>query len=307
MTRVAVIDTGTNSTRLLVADVTDGRVAELVRQTAITRLGQNVDKTGHLDSEAKSRVRACVSGYAKAIGGHNVSTTVILATSSIREAADGRDFLSELAKSHSFGHRILSGDEEALLSFTGSTMQFDPEQKILFFDIGGGSTEIAAGRRGQAGYVRSLRIGCVRIRERFIQTDPVSEAELKQAARYIDGTLEAEIDLASTKNPDIVVAVAGTVTSLAAMDLQLESYDSGKIHGHVLTRQAVERLLKTLSRMSLTERNEIVTLESGRADVIVSGALIVSRLLKYAGISEFIVSERDILDGAAVRVAQGSL
>lgn len=307
MARVAVIDTGTNSTRLLVADVHAGHVDEQIRRARITRLGEGVDATGRLEAAVRERVQSCVSAYAELIAAEEVSRALILATSSVRDAANGNEFISGLAKTMAFDYRILTGEEEASLSFTGATMELMPDSRTLFFDVGGGSTEIAAGKPGLVEYARSLGIGCVRIGERFLGSDPVKGKELAAAADFIDEMLAAEVNKQHLQGADTAVAVAGTVTSLAAIDMNLKKYDADAVHGHVLTRANVDRLLERLAAMKLKERHGIATLERGRADVIVGGTVIVSRLLAFTGIDAFTVSERDILDGAALKLAAGAL
>lgn len=307
MTTVAVIDTGTNSTRLLVAAVNKGKVEEVLRRTEITRLGQGVDRTGRLDSSAKARVSECVAGYRRLIEGEHVQKAIILATSSVREAGDGEEFMQELSMQASFRHRILGGHEEATLSFTGSTMEVAAAGRVFFFDVGGGSTEIAVGRPGDPDYVKSLGIGCVRLKERYLQGDPPGMDEIEAAARHIDSLLVSEVDLGSLGEFKTTVAVAGTVTALAAVEMKLEKYDPVAVHDFVMSRESVERLLARLISMTQKERCEIRTMEDGRADVIISGSLIVLRLMNYAGLSSFTVSERDILDGAAIQLAEGRL
>lgn len=307
MTRVAVIDTGTNSTRLLVAAVNDGKVEEVLRRTEITRLGKGVDRTGRLDSAAKARVSECVAGYRRLIDGECVQRAVILATSSIRDAGDGEEFMQELSRQTSIKHRIIAGREEAALSFAGSTMELAAAGRVFFFDVGGGSTEIAVGRPGNPDYVKSLGMGCVRLKERYFKTDPPGMDEVEAAAGHIDTLLASAIDMGSLGEFKKAVAVAGTVTALAAVEMKLEKYDPVAIHGFVLSRESVERMLARFISMTQQERREIRTMEEGRADVIISGSLIVLRLMHYAGLNSFTVSERDILDGAAIQLAAGGL
>lgn len=303
MPKVAVIDTGTNSTRLLIARVAGGEFHELARLTTVTRLGEGVDAAGRLAPAARERVRRCVSDYAAVVAAHEVGRTQILATSSVREAADGEQFMAELARRHHFSYRILAGDEEARLSFTGATLRLGRGAKrTMLVDIGGGSTEIATGSGGRVDFACSMPIGCVRLSERFIQHDPPEAAELADAAGYIDRELAGAIDRGRLGAVDLAVAVAGTVTSLAAIDLGLALYDRDAVHGHLLLREAVERLLDRLARLDLPGRLAIPTVEPGRADVIVAGALIASRVMEYTGTAALAVSETDIMDAAALEM-----
>lgn len=307
MARVAVIDTGTNSTRLLVADVAGETVREIVRQTTITRLGEGVDKSGRLASPARERVLECLVRYAATAGEVGVERGLIIATSSVRDAADGEEFLRSLAEVSSYDYRILTGEEEAALSFTGAAMDIDEASRVMLFDVGGGSTEVVIGRRRQVEFAASMNLGCVRLKERFLFADPVSPAEIKNAAAYVDNELQKSVSREALAGIEQAIAVAGTVTTLAAVDLGLESYDRELVHGHVLTQARVDSLLDMFSAMNIRQRLQIPVLEAGRADVIVAGALIVSRLLDFTGVPEFTVSEHDILDGAALAMAGGQL
>lgn len=307
MTRLAVIDTGTNSTRLLVAEVAGKSVREIVRHTTITRLGEGVDKAHRLTPDAMSRVKECMARYAATIGELGVPKALIIATSSLRDAADGKDFLESLAGTYSFGYRLLSGKEEAALSFLGATADLGEGKRTLLFDVGGGSTEVVIGAGRQIDFSVSMNLGCVRIRERFFRDDPVSSRELVEATRYLDTELEKGIDMRLLPAVEEAIAVAGTVTTLAAIDLGLETYDRALVHGHVMKSLRTGKLLEMLCRMTADQRLQISTMEPGRADVIVAGALIVTRLLHVTGIDEFTVSERDILDGAALAMAEGRL
>ncbi|MDO8737336.1 MAG: Ppx/GppA phosphatase family protein [Thermoleophilia bacterium] len=305
--KVAVIDTGTNSTRLLVADVSQGRIEEVYRQTKITRLGEKVDRDGNLNADARLRVTSCVDEYASRIDGLGVSRTMVLATSSVRDAGNGKQFLRSLAEHLGFEWKLLSGDEEAGLSYSGATASPGLEGAVNLFDIGGGSTEVVSGNDGRVVFARSLRLGCVRITERFIYSDPVTRQELVSAREYIDEVLDHEIETGRLNRPARTIAVAGTVTALAAIDLGLKSYDPVKINGHIMSLARITELLEGLSGMDLMQRVSLATIESGRADVIVAGTLILERLMLHTGAEELTVSELDILDGAALALASGEL
>ena len=261
MTRVAVIDTGTNSTRMLVADVGDGKINEVLRKTEITRLGVGVDSSGKLDADAKARVSRCIAGFREIIDDERAQMTIIIATSSIRDADDGEEFMKELSVQTAISHSILTGREEAVLSFTGSTIGLADAGRVFFFDVGGGSTEIAVGRPGDPDYVKSLGIGCVRLKERYFKSDPPGMNEIKAAAGHIDTLLASAIDIGSLGEFKTAVAVAGTVTTLAAVEMKLEKYDPVAVHGFVLSRQSVERLLAKFISMTRQERREIATMK----------------------------------------------
>lgn len=294
---VAVIDTGTNSTRLLIAAVHGRDFTEIERMTKITRLGEGVDASGRLEAVARARVESCVGEYARLIARHQAAATILLATSSVRDASDGTQFMVGLADRYGFDFRPLDGDEEARLAFSGAVMGMRSPAEILMFDIGGGSTEIVIGRQDRVSYSRSLQLGCVRVQERFIRHDPPEESELEQAVLFIDEQLKAALP-PSTAVVEKVIAVAGTMTALAAWDLGLDRYERQAVHGHLLTSARVGEMLGQLSGMTSSERTAIAAIGTGRADVIVAGALIASRMMELGGIEVVTVSETDILDGA---------
>jgi len=305
--RVAVIDTGTNSTRLLVADVDDGILRELDRRTEITRLGEGVEIGARLLPAARSRVEAAVEGYSKVIDSLGALSVMVFATSSVRDAADGPAFIEDLAGTRNYSWSVLSGEEEARYAFSGATLGENGEGKILLFDIGGGSTEIVTGSCGRAVYSRSLQTGCVRVKERFFSSDPPSAAQMKAARTHVGALLEGALTPDVLEDVTKSIAVAGTMTTLAALDLGLEMYDREAVHGHVLSAGRIDDLLEMLSGMTVSEREAIGIMERGRADVITAGALIASLLIEIAGIDSVAVSENDILDGVALAFSSGAL
>lgn len=305
--RVAVIDTGTNSTRLLVAEVSGAEIDELERHTTITRLGEGVDEKGVLGGAAKDRVLECVAGYATTIAKYSPATTVVMATSSVRDARDGERFLAEVAGKHGFGYQLLSGQREAELSFRGAAIDLPHGEKTLLFDVGGGSTETVIGRGSKVVYAHSMRLGCVRLTERFFSGHPVPADELAAAAAFIDKIFEEELERAPFARVEHAVGVAGTVTSLAAIDLGLKTYDRNLVHGHEVRAATVSSLLRLFAGQKVEETMKVPTMEEGRADVMAAGTLIVERLLGFAGVDSFVASEHDILDGAALSLARGEL
>lgn len=307
MSRLAAIDTGTNSTRLLIADTGAAGLREVVRETTVTRLGEGVDQCGRLVPAARKRVYECVGRYAAVVGELGASRVLIVATSSVRDAADGESFLAELGGSFGFDHKVLTGDEEAALAFTGALSGGDQDKETLLFDVGGGSTEVVAGRRQRVDFSVSMNVGCVRLRERLLPSDPAGATEMRAARQFIDGELARRVPPAAVAGAEQTLAVAGTVTTLAALDMGLESYDRELVHGHRLSHDRVKDLMERLGEMTVAEKMNLPLMEPGRADVIVAGALIVERLLSYCGQAEMTVSEHDILDGIALAIAGGRL
>ena len=287
--RIAAIDLGTNTTRLLVADVQDGRVDEVVRRTRITRLGEGVDSRRRLLPVAIARVRNCLSDYRRELEAAGAERALAVATSAVRDAENGEAFLGEVEWSYGFTTRLLSGDEEGALTLRG----VGAEEGTLVVDIGGGSTELVG-----AGLRESLDIGAVRLTERSLPSDPPTEDELANAAAAVRELLP------DGPRPERAVGVAGTITTLAALDLGLDEYDPERVHGHRLSADGAERQLHRLAAMPLAERREVPALEPERAPVIVGGAVILREVLAQFGLDEIEASERDILHGIALEAAE---
>jgi exopolyphosphatase/guanosine-5'-triphosphate,3'-diphosphate pyrophosphatase len=296
--RVAVVDIGTNSTRLLVADV-DGAagVAELDRRSIVTRLGQGVDATGALADEAVDRVLAVLAEYAAAIEQHGAQRTVAVLTSAVRDAANGPGFARRVRDDFGFDARTIAGDEEARLTFLGATSE-RPEAAawpVVVVDIGGGSTELVVDRAHV-----SLTMGSVRFTERFLHEDPPTRSELDGCASVVRAVLTDGVGFGA----EAAIGVAGTVTTLAALDLRLERYDRSRVRGHRLTREGARAQLERLAALPLADRREVPALEPERAPVIVAGAIILIETLGHFGLDAIVVSEHDILDGIALAAAE---
>jgi exopolyphosphatase/guanosine-5'-triphosphate,3'-diphosphate pyrophosphatase len=287
--RVAVVDLGTNSTRLLVADVDDGRVEEVARRTEITRLGEGVDERGKLLPLPIARVRNVLADYRRELEELGAERTLAVGTSAIRDAENGEAFLGEIEWSYGFKTRLLSGEEEAELTLRGVAGGRELGPGTLVLDVGGGSTELIVD-----GFRTSLDLGSVRLTERFLHSDPPTREELDAAARAVRDELP---DLEPTQ----AIGVAGTITTLAA--LELGEYDPERVHGYRISRGAVEAQLERLASLPLAERRELSGLEPERAPVIVAGAVIVREVLDGYGLEALEVSERDILHGAALEAA----
>ena len=287
--RVAAIDQGTNTTRLLVADVDDGRLSEVVRRTEITRLGEGVDERHRLLPLPVARVRNCLTAYRREAERLGAERTLLVATSAVRDAENGEAFLGEVEWSYGFATQLLSGDEEAELMLRGVGVI---EPGTLVLDIGGGSTELVT-----LDSRTSLDVGAVRLTERFLHGDPPRREELEACALQIRALLP-RLDASSA------VGVAGTITTLGALDLGLDEYDRERVHGHELPRAGVERQLERLARLPLAERREVPALEPERAPVIVAGAMIAREVLDAYRLDGYRVSEHDILDGIALAAAE---
>jgi exopolyphosphatase/guanosine-5'-triphosphate,3'-diphosphate pyrophosphatase len=279
---VAAIDLGTNTTRLLVADVEDGRLDELHRETRITRLGEGVDSRRRLLPVPIARVRNVLSDYRQRAESHGAERTLLVATSAVRDAENGEAFLGEIEWSYGFVTRLLTGDEEAELTRRG-VESLDPA--TLLVDIGGGSTELVLD-----GFHTSLPLGSVRFTERY--------------GEDVAASIGATRPLLPELQPSGAVGVAATITSLAALDLGLEAYDRERVHGHVLTRDGARTQLERLAALPLEERRRVPALDPERAPVIVAGAAILLAILDAYDLPAIRVSERDLLDGAALATAE---
>jgi exopolyphosphatase/guanosine-5'-triphosphate,3'-diphosphate pyrophosphatase len=297
MTRVAAVDLGTNSTRLLVADVDGGRLAEIARRLTITRLGEGVDERRRLLPVAIARVRNCLVTYRRELEALGAERTLAIATSAVRDAENGEAFLGEIEWSYGFETRLLSGDEEAALTVRGVTAGRPPLDDVLVVDIGGGSTELALTAGGEVSFATSLDVGCVRLTERFLASDPPALDELAAAASYIRSLLPA-LEAADA------IGVAGTVTTLATLDLDDAEYDPSRTHGHRIPFASIDRQLERLAGMTLDERLAVPGIEPGRAPVIVAGIVVLREIMSAYGLEVIEASERDILHGAAFAAAE---
>jgi exopolyphosphatase / guanosine-5'-triphosphate,3'-diphosphate pyrophosphatase len=288
--RVGVVDLGSNSTRMLVADVDEGHVEEVERRLTITRLGEGVDERRKLLPLPIARVRNALSEYRRELERLGAERTLAVGTSAIRDAENGEAFLGEIEWSYGFVTRLLSGDEEGELTRRGVSNGRPLNPGTLVLDVGGGSTELIA-----EGFRTSLDLGCVRLTERFLHADPPTREELDAAAAEVRGALPG-------LEPERAIGVAGTVTTLAA--LELGGYEPERVHGYRISREAVARQLERLAAVPLAVRRALPGLEPERAPVIVAGALIVREVLDRYGLDELEASERDLLHGAALEAAK---
>ena len=301
--RVAVVDIGTNSTRLLIADVGDGRIRERDRRTRVTRLGAGVDASGALAPDAVERVLAVVDEYHEAIRGARCDEAVAVLTSAVRDAANGAEFTRQIAERYGLDARVIDGDTEAALTFLGATAERDPADSapVLVIDIGGGSTELVVGTAGhQPTFHVSTQAGVVRQTERHLHDDPPQPEQLQALAeevrRIVEGAVPADVRSAARQ----AIAVAGTATSAAAIDQALEPYDPGRVQGYVLALGDCELMLARLAALPLAERRKVPGLHPDRAPTIVAGVVILIEALRAFGLTEVEVSEHDILWGVAL-------
>jgi exopolyphosphatase / guanosine-5'-triphosphate,3'-diphosphate pyrophosphatase len=298
-----VVDIGTNSTRLLIADVDDGRVtAELDRRTTITRLGAGVDKDGSLNQEAMDRVYSALGDYRELIDEHHAERALAVLTSAVRDAANGREFADTVRERYGLDPHVLTGDEEAGLTYLGATSERDPEDDTptLVFDIGGGSTEFVIGSGHEMNFHVSTQAGVVRMTERHLHSDPPTEPEREELAEDVRSVIEAGVPVEQRSAVQHAIGVAGTATSLAAISQHLEPYDPEKVHGYTISRPECERILEELAALPLEERRQVPGLHPDRAPTIVAGVIILIEILELFALHEVEISEHDILRGAAI-------
>jgi exopolyphosphatase / guanosine-5'-triphosphate,3'-diphosphate pyrophosphatase len=304
--RVAVVDVGTNSTRLLVADVRAGGVVEeLERRSVVTRLGHGVDASGRLADTAQERVLAVLADYTEAIERHGCDRRVAVLTSAVRDAENGAAFAAAVRDRFGLDGRTLSGDEEARLTYLGATAARDGADAtpLLVVDIGGGSTELVAGARGEMDFHVSTQAGVVRHSERFLRGDPPAREDMDALARDVRDLFEAAVPGEVRERVRAAVAVAGTATSVAAIDAEVEPYDPARVEGHVVPAWRLAEISASLAALPLEERKTVPGLHPDRAPTIVAGTILLAEVLEVFGLDRFEASERDILWGAAISAA----
>jgi len=301
--RVAVVDIGTNSTRLLIADVEEGRVTEVERRTTVTNMGRGVDHSGLICSDAVDDVCTVIADYKSRYEEMGTERVSAIATSAVRDAVNGDAFIAELRERFCLDARLLTGKEEANLTYLGATSHRPAGDSTLVFDIGGGSTELIVGSGDRVGFHTSLQAGTIRQSERHLTRDPPDPHELEDLASDIRKQIDLAIAERPGANPTSAIAVAGTPTSLAAIDQGLEPYDSGRVHGYRLGLKPIQRMLSRLSSLPLAERLRVPGLQPGRAPTIVAGTVILVQVMRAFKIKEVEVSELDILHGTALSAA----
>lgn len=305
--RIATIDIGTNTVLLLVAEEgPDGELVAVEEHATITRLGENVDRTRTLGEEAIARTTTCLSSYAEIVKRLGASRVAVVGTSAMRDAKGGERIRDHVNASFGVDARVISGDEEARLTFAGALSGLPytfSSGEIAVFDIGGGSTEIVRGTLGQAksaarvAFAHSFDVGSVRMTERHVKSDPPTSAERDAITRDVMSTLASLSPLASGQVP---VAIAGTMTTLAAVSLKMATYDGARVHGHRMPTSELRRVVEELSALPLSKRQQVAGLEPKRADVIVAGGLVALAVLEKLEADSVVISDRGVRWGLAV-------
>ena len=300
--RVAAIDCGTNSIRLLIADVDGSGLTDVVRVMKVVRLGEGVDVSGSLSSAAIERTWDAVSDYAAQIRAAGAQAVRMVATSASRDADNADTFVDGVVARLGVVPEVISGDEEAALSFAGAVSVLDVPGRVAVVDIGGGSTEFVVGD-SRVGASVSENVGCVRMTERHLCTDPPTPAEIAAATADIDAAVWHAMAATGFEDADRIVGLAGSVTTVAALAMGLPEYDSARIHGSRISAREVHEVTAQMLAATRTKRAAEPVMHPGRVDVIGGGALVLDRILTLGGFDEVIVSEHDILDGIALSLA----
>jgi exopolyphosphatase/guanosine-5'-triphosphate,3'-diphosphate pyrophosphatase len=301
--RVAVVDIGTNSTRLLIADVDPATraVREVERRTTVTRLGQGVDHTGVLADEAMARVERALAEYREVMDASDVDAVTGVLTSAVRDARNGAEFTTTINDSYNINARTITGDEEARLTYLGATDgRADSSAPRVVIDVGGGSTELVVGHGARVDFHVSTQAGVVRQTERFLRSDPPRPEELQQLQAEAGEIFATAVPPATREDVSTGIAVAGTATSCAAILQELDPYDPAKVHGFRLLRAQCEMLLPRLAAMTTEQRRHVTGLHPDRAPAIVAGVILLIEAMRCFDLAEVEVSEHDILRGAAL-------
>ncbi|MDX6689038.1 MAG: exopolyphosphatase / guanosine-5-triphosphate,3-diphosphate pyrophosphatase [Solirubrobacteraceae bacterium] len=299
------MDLGTNSTRLFIAEVAaDGTLTEILRESTVTRLGDRVDATGRLADDAMLRVFETLDRYRAQMDEHGVHASVALLTSAARDAENGPAFTAEIAARYRIDARTIDGDTEASLTFAGATSERpDDGTEVVVVDIGGGSTEFVVGRDGVVDFHVSTQAGVVRQTERHLHDDPPDHEGLVALAGEVAAIIAAAIPQHLRDRVNAGIAVAGTATSCAAIELALDPYDPAKVHGHILELGTLELELARLAQMDNDARREVVGLHPDRAPTIVAGVVLMIEVMRAFGLERIEASDHDILRGAALALA----
>ncbi len=301
--RIAAVDCGTNSIRLLIADVDGPTKLDIHREMRVVRLGQGVDRTGELAPEALERTRLALEDYAATCRALGVERTRVVATSATRDARNRNDFSAMVSATLGVVPEVVTGQQEAALSFDGATRDLDPgEGPFLVMDVGGGSTELVLGTRSVLA-ASSVDIGCVRLTERHFANDPPTPVQVAAAEADIDAALDRVRQDVPVGRARTVIGLAGSVTTVAALALALPGYDAGRIHLSRLAAADIAAVSRRLLTLTRSERTALPVMHPGRVDVIAAGALVLAVVVDRLGLSEVLASEADILDGIAWSVA----
>lgn len=305
---LAGIDIGTNAIRLLIAEAKPNLFHELHSGRLITRLGQGLDRTGTISAEAEERSLDALRQFMTTAREYGAVRFAAVGTSALRNASNAQDFVAKARKELGIDIRVITGEEEARLTLLGVARAFAGQTNVLLsslvIDIGGGSTEIIANKQGAEPVLLSLPLGAVYLTERFFENDPPTAVQIESLKREVETMLISECGAIVTSSDTVLAGTAGTITTLASMDLKLSSYDPVKINGHIITESGLTQIVADLSKRSIAERSSIPGLEPGREDIILAGAVITQEIMKYFGMKRILVSDWGLREGLVLDLYQ---
>lgn len=297
--KIGAIDIGTNSMRLLIADYNDNKIENRKKYINTTRIGQGVDQDGYITNEALERNLKALKEFSDKCNEEKCEKVYCMGTSALRDSKNGQDFINEAKKLTNIDVKIICGEEESNLGFMGvlEGTEGDKKEDILVIDIGGGSTEFVVGNEEGIKFCKSENVGALRMTEKFITTDPISDEEFSSMTNFIEDTISSTINKIETMNISKLVGIGGAITSLSAMNQQLEVYSMEKVHNSVVTKKDLEKILQNLKIMTLNDKKALKGLQPKRADIITAGVKILHIVMERLEIEKIMISEYDNLEG----------
>ena len=297
--KIGAIDIGTNSMRLLIADYNDNKIENRKKYINTTRIGQGVDQDGYITNEALERNLKALKEFSDKCNEEKCEKVYCMGTSALRDSKNGQDFINEAKKLTNIDVKIICGEEESNLGFMGvlEGTEGDKKEDILVIDIGGGSTEFVVGNEEGIKFCKSENVGALRMTEKFITTDPISDEEFSSMTNFIEDTISSTINKIETMNISKLVGIGGAITSLSAMNQQLEVYSMEKVHNSVVTKKDLEKILQNLKIMTLNDKKALKGLQPKRADIITAGVKILHIVMEKLEIEKIMISEYDNLEG----------
>lgn len=297
--KIGTIDIGTNSMRLLIADYNDNKIENRKKYINTTRIGQGVDQDGYITNEALERNLKALKEFADKCNEEKCEKVYCMGTSALRDSKNGQDFINEAKKLTNIDVKIICGKEESNLGFIGvlEGTEGDKKEDILVIDIGGGSTEFVVGNEDGIKFCKSENVGALRMTEKFITTDPISDEEFNSMTSFIEDTISSTINKLETMNISKLVGIGGAITSLSAINQQLEVYSMEKVHNSVVTKKDLEKILQNLKIMTLNDKKTLKGLQPKRADIITAGVKILHIVMEKLEIEKIMISEYDNLEG----------
>ena len=304
--KIGAIDIGTNSMRLLIADYNDNKIENRKKYINTTRIGQGVDQDGYITNEALERNLKALKEFSDKCNEEKCEKVYCMGTSALRDSKNGQDFINEAKKLTNIDVKIICGEEESNLGFMGvlEGTEGDKKEDILVIDIGGGSTEFVVGNEEGIKFCKSENVGALRMTEKFITTDPISDEEFSSMTNFIEDTISSTINKIETMNISKLVGIGGAITSLSAMNQQLEVYSMEKVHNSVVTKKDLEKILQNLKIMTLNDKKALKGLQPKRADIITAGVKILHIVMEKLEIEKIMISEYDNLEGLMCQIAK---